>query len=373
MRRMLLVRLRVETLEDRLPPGDVGFSTSLIGSDLGGDTSSLTAENREFRLHRSLVETGSQQSVTSAAASLRENQAPASDTNQPVRTESPVVNPQQGSAFDAMTPKGASESALSAASSHRALHGRNAANIQPATSHNGASGANNSDMTRHAHTAAPIAQSGSSGAAAQDNTQRAFSLKSGGNIHSQGLTVYPTVRANSPVTCSPNQGLIQSETAIAISGNTIVETYNDFRGFYCQQLGFQITGWAFSLDGGQTFTDGGPLPGRTSLGGDAEMAVAPDGSFYMATLYQPLSAMEVLHGTVNDSGTGIDWVAGPLINNAGGYDKENIAVDPNNGFIYLTYTRFGGPNGIWCTHSEDGGQTWIPAVSVRSGNNPQLQ
>src|SRR5689334_25394851 len=102
MRRMFLVRLLVETLEDRLPPGDVGFSTaSLLGSDLGGgDINSGTSETGEFRLHQSLVETGSQQVSSSAAVSVQENQAPRTETTQPVRTETPVVNPQQGSASD---------------------------------------------------------------------------------------------------------------------------------------------------------------------------------------------------------------------------------------------------------------------------------
>jgi hypothetical protein len=231
-------------------------------------------------------------------------------------------------------------------------------------------------MTRHANPAAPISRAGLSTTAPQENTQRAFSLKSGGGIHGQGApTVYPTVRANSRVDCYPPQhnGIIQSETAIAVSGNAVVITYNDFRGFYCPFLppGYQVTGWAFSLDGGQTFTDGGPLPGGAALAGDGEMAVGPDGTIYLASLLNNLTGVGILQGTVTD--TGISWTNPTIISGDGRYDKENIAVDPATGFIYVTYTLFGSPDGIRCTHSEDGGVTFLPAVSVRSGSNPQLQ
>src|SRR5262249_47472166 len=170
-------------------------------------------------------------------------------------------------------------------------------------------------------------------------------------------------------------GRTQSEVSLAYEPNSgvVVVGYNDARGFHCptQDNGYQVTGWAYSLDGGFTFVDGGPLPGRQSVRGDPWLAVGPDSTIYMASLWNPLSAMAVHRGTVTEKG--VEWSNPTLITPDGGYDKEAMAVDPVSGNIYITYTRFGGPGGIWSHRSTDGGRTFERGVSVRSGTNPQLQ
>ena len=72
-------------------------------------------------------------------------------------------------------------------------------------------------------------------------------------------TVGPNTLVNSLDLCSGGRGYTQSETSMAVFGDVIIIAFNDSRGFYCPMR--STVGWAFSLDGGQTFTDGGSLPG----------------------------------------------------------------------------------------------------------------
>lgn len=183
--------------------------------------------------------------------------------------------------------------------------------------------------------------------------------------------VGPNLRCNSRVICSGGGGKVQSETALAIVGDAIICGYNDFRGFRCptQDQGYQILGWSYSLDGGENFIDGGPLPGRTAHSGDPWLAVGPDNTIYFASIYQGLSRLAVMRGTV--TGTGIDWSTPTLITDSGSFDKEALVVDPNTGHLYMSYTRFGGPGGIWLQKSTDGGMTFR-AYPVASGG-PQKQ
>jgi hypothetical protein len=176
---------------------------------------------------------------------------------------------------------------------------------------------------------------------------------------------YPNVLVNSRDNCggTPPRGVIQSETAIAVSGSAVVVGYNDFRGFYCPGSGYQVTGWGYSLDGGQTFTDGGRLPGGTALSGDPWLATGPDGTIYFASLYNGTSSAAVLRGTPTDKG--IDWST-PRVLSGGSFDKESISVDPNSGTIYLTYTRLG--SGIYLYKSNDGGLSFTGPTPVAAGS-----
>src|SRR5262249_22138644 len=178
--------------------------------------------------------------------------------------------------------------------------------------------------------------------------------------------VGPNVQANSSFVCSGGNGRIQSETAIAYSGHTIVVGYNDFRGFYCPGNGFQVTGWAYSVDRGQTFTDGGSLPGGTAHRGDPWLATHPDGSIYLADLWNGTGAMSVTKGTPTDSG--VSW-GNPVVISGGSFDKEAMTIDPTSGAIYVTYTRLS--SGIYMYRSTDGGATFQGAFPVRANPNTQ--
>jgi hypothetical protein len=174
--------------------------------------------------------------------------------------------------------------------------------------------------------------------------------------------------ANEHKSCSNGQGVIQSETAIATSGNTVVISYNDFRGFYCSGNGYQLTGWAYSTDRGHTFTDGHTLPGGSQWYGDPWMATGPDGTIYLAGLYgyPSLTSVGLLRGTVDPNTGLVNW-SGPTVVNLGHPDKEAVAVDPNSGTIYISYTNLSG-GGINLMKSTNGGVSFGAPVNVTTGS-----
>src|SRR5262249_48158980 len=137
-------------------------------------------------------------------------------------------------------------------------------------------------------------------------------------------------------------------------------------GFYCSNMGYQVLGWSYSLDGGQTFTDGGPLPGGTKWAGDPWLATGPDGTIYLVGLYS--GGMAVLRGTPTD--TGIDW-SDPTVISVSGADKEAMAIDPQSGTIYITYTSFSSPTGIDLFRSTDGGLSFQGPKSISGASSLQ--
>jgi hypothetical protein len=75
----------------------------------------------------------------------------------------------------------------------------------------------------------------------------------------------------------------QSETAVTRYEDVVVVGYNDSGEFTRRN---SMTGYAYSLDGGQTFVDAGvlaPAKGGRNLG-DAALAVDRNGNIYFATL-----------------------------------------------------------------------------------------
>src|SRR5262249_20660550 len=139
-----------------------------------------------------------------------------------------------------------------------------------------------------------------------------------------------------------------------------------FRGFYCPGNGFQVTGWAYSTDGGQTFTDGHALPGGTGHRGDPWLATGPDGSIYLTDLWNGTGAMAVTPGTMEPDTGLVSWSNPTVITGGGSFDKEALTVDQNSGTIYVSYTRLGA--GIYLYKSTDNAQTFQGPYLVRSGD-----
>lgn len=193
---------------------------------------------------------------------------------------------------------------------------------------------------------------------------------------------------------------VQSETELAVlntqtsKGEKIVVGYNDSFGFSDNREG--LSGYAFSIDGGKTFIDGGGLPPEVATGvpagtpgadayfGDPVLVVHnPTQTFYYASIYQTpdgLSTLSVNRGrfvsTRNSSAQGVESVANtrcegnpsafgvadppknlkermvwdkPVVavlppflgaSNDAFLDKEWLYVDQKSGTLYLTYTRF---------------------------------
>ena len=203
----------------------------------------------------------------------------------------------------------------------------------------------------------------------------------------------------------PPAGLVgRSETTLTIQGQNIVAGWNDAQGFCGPPIGFPcapqspagLSGYGYSTDGGQTWTDGGgpdPFGGVLSRG-DPWMDNNGGGTFYYANLV-------VDQATGADLGVGV-WRGGfngssfswsnvktfDSANNAADpgadlYDKEALASgqNKNKNDAYVTVTNFQSQNTIkpggcgtgqakfgfgqievWRTH--DAGNTWQgPAIA----------
>jgi hypothetical protein len=218
------------------------------------------------------------------------------------------------------------------------------------------------------------------------------------------------------------QRTVQSETEIATFGTKyIVAGYNNSRGFYNNTEG--LSGFAYSINGGNTWVDGGGLP--PVIPGDAgdhyfgdpvvvvdqsarnftvagkATAQAP-GEFYYSSIYElpdgtfslsvnrgrfmvaPPQTPESLSNTrcfKDPSQQGVPdtsklpserivWerpsVAVPVIDPGDFLDKEWLAVNQATGTLYLTYTRFGsdGSTPLEMVRSFDGGRTWTPPTII---------
>ncbi len=165
----------------------------------------------------------------------------------------------------------------------------------------------------------------------------------------------------------------QDEPAIAIYGDTLVVGWNDSKGFGAGAN--SATGYAFSHDGGNSWTDGGelqPPDGHFSLG-DPALAVDRHGNFYFASItFYPDGTSYIGMAKSTDGGAtfGNYTDASPDVNAANFQDKEFITVDnsggPCDGTVYATWTEFlaTGGNRILMTKSSDGGRTFSWPLQV---------
>jgi hypothetical protein len=186
----------------------------------------------------------------------------------------------------------------------------------------------------------------------------------------------PVINNNNGNTGS--SGFTQSETTALAFGNTVVIGYNDSGSNNINSTKF--TGFAYSTDGGTTFTDGGELP--TNANGDAgDPTLARNnttGRIYFSTLQFNNAGIDVFYSDNN----GVSW-SGPTQGAPGksggsfSQDKSWITVDnnagPGNGNVYLVERDFGGGNGIYFFRSTDNGGSFGPnggtlIASAGSGN-----
>jgi len=181
--------------------------------------------------------------------------------------------------------------------------------------------------------------------------------------------------------------ITQSEVSSAVYGNHVVAGWNDFDSYF-YGLFNSISNWAFSHDGGKTFTDswdGLPtyaVPGITETLGDPAVDVGPDGTFYYATLCTWTDATPTnysaicVYSSLDNGNTFSWWWAGWAIDTNDFLDKELLVVDRNNGKVYVTYTYFDDASPLYTIYSwnvtdniltvvdsnDDGLQGSIPAV-----------
>ncbi len=160
----------------------------------------------------------------------------------------------------------------------------------------------------------------------------------------------------------------QSETTILAYGNNVITGFND-AGSNAGGAN-RFTGYAYSTDGGLTFTDAGNLP--VNAGGDAGDPVLArnntTGRIYFSTLGYSVSTIQLFRSDDN----GLTWLP-PVVATPGGVseDKQWMTVDnyagAGNGNLYLMSRRFGGTVGIYFHRSTDHGSTFSTGLQLFTG------
>jgi hypothetical protein len=170
----------------------------------------------------------------------------------------------------------------------------------------------------------------------------------------------------------------QSETTMAVANDgTIISVFNDSE----ESLGDiltrneHFTGYAFSTDGGKTFTDAGGMPESDSGdGGDPSVAVnRANGDVYLTTLGAfDFNTVQFFKSTDNGRTFTGPVNAFPNTPFTEFLDKSWMTVDNfngrGNGRIYVTATDFGDTNvNLVLSESTDGGNTWQQQQSLADG------
>jgi hypothetical protein len=198
-------------------------------------------------------------------------------------------------------------------------------------------------------------------------------------------------------------GFTQSETSVARCGNSVVVGFNDSGSvfetpfFFSGTGGQSFGGFAFSTNGGATYTDGGPTnPGQTDgnfMGGDPGVTCADANTFYYSEIFDTVNSLGdfVAAIGVNKSTDGGQTWADPVAAIAkNGFshllDKPWSVIDPTRGRIYVSYTdfdfsqtnscgsNFPGRTAIEFVKSDDGGNTWSkPVVAIQVCGNAAVQ
>ena len=173
----------------------------------------------------------------------------------------------------------------------------------------------------------------------------------------------------------------QSECAVAAFGERVVVAWNDSKGLRLLPP-TTVTSFAWSCDGGATFTDGGDVPllaGHQSFG-NCTLDVDVNGNFYMSAVDVALTQdIAVYRGRFDDDGCTFQWFM-PIIvaTGAGGgigagvLDKPYLCVDPANGNVYCSYTRFAaGATAIEVVRGTGLGATWSNPVVLENATGVQ--
>ena len=167
--------------------------------------------------------------------------------------------------------------------------------------------------------------------------------------------------------------LTQSETTIAALGNNLLAGWNDSKGFCSPTEAVQ--GYAWSVDGGVTWSDGGSVPALLSGGryhGDPVHAVnRKTGDFYILGLYEggmSGSGLALARGHFAGGSFVFDDNRQIAVGGTSFLDKEWFAVDSLTGNLYVSWTDFpnAGGDDIVFVRSTDNGLSWSAPVVLNS-------
>ncbi len=174
--------------------------------------------------------------------------------------------------------------------------------------------------------------------------------------------------ANSSEDVSPSgvQAFGQSETSIGSVGPYVVEAWNDSTGFFAPcpspMSKEELTGFAFSSDGGKTFQDQGGLPNigcasHIYAGDPSVEAWQPGGQayFYISSLFPSATSLgpnDLAIAACHATGTLITCGQPVIVATSSQcqifsnqqfcsfLDKDFLSIDPVRGRLYLSYSDF---------------------------------
>jgi hypothetical protein len=195
------------------------------------------------------------------------------------------------------------------------------------------------------------------------------------------------VRANDPFAVPDRVGETQAEVAVAVFRDTVVVGFNDSRGFTLTGspgVG-TLSGFAYSTDGGATFTDGGTTPVALAsdfCNGDPGVDTDEQGNWYYNQIYTRAAGapgptaqqnIGVHHGRFNGSGQ-LVWdlpVQCSVGTSATGVlDKCLLACDRLTGNVYVAYTRFTAVSQIEVVRSTTLGTAWDAPIVLDNTTTP---
>jgi hypothetical protein len=191
-----------------------------------------------------------------------------------------------------------------------------------------------------------------------------------------GAAAFPpaNVRVNDPVADSANVG--QAEESLAADGQDVLCAFNDGQGFV---TGGGNQGYAYSTDGGNTFTDGGAPPAPPGWTWNSDPLVTLDEKthdFYFcaladSNLADPAHAwngIAVVRATFSGAGPptwGTPLIAVKSTSSALLFDKEWMTADSTTHALYLVYVRFNAiGDDIYFQRSLNQGVTWTNPVQL---------
>ena len=175
----------------------------------------------------------------------------------------------------------------------------------------------------------------------------------------------PNVIVNDRAEDDAYVGVGQAEQMIAALGSNVLVAWNDGVGFETSPQ-TSTQGYGYSVDGGVTYTDGGPVPAPAGWLWTSDPIVTVNektGDFWYCALVSVNSTQNgiaVAKARFN-AGT-VQWSAPTLVrvgsNASIGFDKPWMVADSLSGRLYLSYTVFASKDTIVFQRSNSGATAW---------------